>query len=305
MEHISKTLNQASRGTDRLGHLTTSRQENRTCACGKEFGTWVKEVDGKVEIKGSTVCWVCSEKEHQRERKEKLLVTLPQVQEEQKEVWLDTCNLPVLFINKTFANFERKLQPKAYDIMKKYDGEKSIILLSPDIYGVGKTHLLAALINNLIETGTAAAVTTDGYFIRKYPCPVYFTAENTLLSRIRATYNRRREDDEAETEEDIFQQLENYAHLLIDDVGKVRPRDYSFLQGTYFRIIDYRYTNQLPIIITTNLSLTELETHVGGACADRLLEMAGKENFIVMSGSSYRKSQLKRERLETPVKAEP
>jgi len=118
-------------------------------------------------------------------------------------------------------------------------------------------------------------------------CPVHLTTEQKLLNRIRQTYNQR--DEEGETEEDVFSALERFHLLIIDDVGKVRPRDYSFLQGVYFRIIDDRYTEEDNIILTTNLDLAELETHIGGASSDRLREMAGKQGFIKMTGKSERR----------------
>jgi DNA replication protein DnaC len=43
----------------------------------------------------------------------------------------------------------------------------------------------------------------------------------------------------------------------------------------------------LPIIITTNLDVVRIEEHIGGACADRLVQMCGK-NFVRMTGKSYR-----------------
>ena len=293
MERIGKVIDTAFLGTDQQGHLTTLRKENRTCACGAEFIAHIKVVDGEDVLDGLTICGDCRAKADAAERREKRLAQIPEAERDQQGVWEEQSNLPAKFANKTFGDFDRKLQPQAYDAVKKYnhnwDGDDpphSLILLSPDLYGVGKTHLVAALLNKIIETDSKLFVNPDGSFRRK-PCPVYFTVENTLLSRIRQTYNHKQGDD-TETEEDIYKRLERYALLVIDDVGKVRPRDYSFLQGVYFRIIDDRYSNDMPIILTTNLSFTELENHIGGASADRLREMCGDTNFIVMKGKSYR-----------------
>jgi len=43
------------------------------------------------------------------------------------------------------------------------------------------------------------------------------------------------------------------------------------------------------LILTMNLTLQELEDHIGGAPADRLREMCGRSGFITMKGESYRK----------------
>jgi len=294
MEPVGKILSQAYQGIGQSEHSQTLRKETRVCPCGENFTAFIKVVGGKDVLDGLTICRDCRNKAEAEERRRILLVELPKIQEEQRDIWFENCNLPLLFASKTFATFERKFQPKAYDLLKKYNPEwdgdappHSLVLLSPNLYGVGKTHLVAALITSLIEAGLTASIRRDSNGYRRYPCPAYFIAENSLLSRIRATYNRHKEEGEAETEEDIYQKLERHNLLVIDDVGKVRPRDYSFLQGVYFRIIDSRYTSQEPIILTTNLGFAELENHIGGACADRLREMCG-DNFIGMKGASYR-----------------
>jgi len=157
---------------------------------------------------------------------------------------------------------------------------------------VGKTHLSCALINQICDTEEKAAISSDGH-IYKHSCPVYFTTENELLLRIRKTYNKSNEHEEdAETEDKIYAKLSRFQLLIIDDVGKVRPKDLTFLQGVYFNIIDDRYTNEMPIMLTTNLDLPALEEHIGGACADRLREMCGKENFIKMTGKSWRQNDV-------------
>ena len=282
-----------SLGTGPLGLSPTLRTETRTCSCGKEFTAYIKVEDGKDILDGLAICRSCREEQEYQKYKSERIAELPKLQIQGRDGWKKACNLPALFIKKTFDNFEKKLQLKAYDIMKNYDIKSmaSIILLSPNLYGVGKTHLVAALINDLIEKTEPAVFYPGDCSIRWRRCPAYFTSENNLLARIRNTFNSNVpiEDEDYENEEMIYQELIDTPLLIIDDVGKVRPRDYSFLQGVYFRIIDSRYTSQQPIILTTNLSFTELEEHIGGACSDRLREMCGDENFVVMKGKSYRK----------------
>ena len=155
---------------------------------------------------------------------------------------------------------------------------------------MGKTHLVCALVNRLIQDKKEESVVLHDGSIRFRSCPAFFVQENMLLARIRDTFNSGLtiEDEGYENEEMIYRELEKTPLLIIDDVGKVRPKDYSFLQGVYFRVIDSRYNEGKSIIITTNLNYDELEVHIGGACADRLREMAGKAGFIVMTGKSYR-----------------
>ena len=197
--------------------------------------------------------------------------------------WCEQANLKGIFYEKELSNFDAKLQPNAYKFIKEYQ-EGSFILLSPNTYGVGKTHLVSALIKRLLAERTKAEVLEKRFpHIAKYSCPAMFITEPQLLADIRNSYNKNSET----SEEEVYNKLGRYKLLIIDDVGKVRPHDYSFLQGVYFRIIDDRYTSEWDIGLTTNLDLVELEAHIGGACADRLREMCGK-NFIKMAGKSYR-----------------
>jgi len=254
-------------------------QTTKTCNCGKEFDTWT----------AGDECRDCMTKRVEAERLVKMQAELPEQQKLQREAWIEQCGpgLQVRFIGKTFANFNKSLQPKAWEAMSKWESVEesgSILLLSPDLYGVGKTHLASALVNHLLESTESVRLTKNGLF-RARTCPVYFTGEVALLSRIRSTFNRRGED--SESEEDFYTLMAGMELLIIDDVGKVRPRDPAFLQSVYYRIIDERYGFELPIILLSNLSLAELENHIGGACADRLREMCGK-NIFTMKGRSQR-----------------
>lgn len=57
--------------------------------------------------------------------------------------------------------------------------------------------------------------------------PIYFVKGPGLTRRIRATYNLRRDDVEHEREEDIYNDLRGVRLLLLDDVGKEKPSDFT------------------------------------------------------------------------------
>ena len=213
--------------------------------------------------------------------------------------WRKLCAIPPRYANATFGNFEKKKQLAAFEFMSSYDWHlgKSVVLSSPRTFGVGKTHLVCALLHKIIATEDVAKlreskVSLDvggvcqeivDYRVVSLSCPLYFVTETELMARIRATFT----PDPYETEEKVFDQLKTCGLLVIDDVGKVKPRDPNFLQGTYYRIIDGRYGNLKPVILTTNLNIAQLEEHMGGACGDRLVQMCDG-NFIQMAGKSYR-----------------
>ncbi len=278
--------------------MTSELRPAKCIECGNDFQYTIWIRDGKERPPANTtVCTECIKRKEEAALKERLekeyIETLDDVEamwfgeasDSQPEFMMDRL-LEIVGADKTvWDSFDRKLQPKAFDAIRNFSG-KSIILSSPDIYGVGKTHLVCCLLHHLVYTTEKVKTNTEGRIIKRYKCPVFMTSETKILARIKNTYNQHYE---GETEDTIYKNLIETGLLIIDDVGKVRPRDLSFLQGVYYRIIDERYGNNDPIIITTNLSPAELEKHIGGASADRLREMCGKNNIIVMTGKSYRR----------------
>lgn len=282
-EHIGAILARSQQGLSKAW----SEKVTKICSCGETFEDSVyHKPDGK--IIESQACFTCRQKERDEQQRKDLELRLNKAQTEMAELWLKSSNIPEKYHYSTFDNFDQKLQPRAYQIVKAFDWQSgsgdSLVLLSPGIYGIGKTHLVCALLNETIKTDSRKAYIENGS-IHRYRCPFYYTTENELLRRIRETFNHK---DDAETEEDIYKLFSPLLLLIIDDVGKVRPKDQTFTQGVYFNIIDQRYSNSQATILTTNLDYADLEVHIGGACADRLREMCGKDGFVKMTGKSYR-----------------
>ncbi|MBU2249799.1 MAG: ATP-binding protein [Gammaproteobacteria bacterium] len=265
--------------------------------CGAKFPDKIYQRPDGSEIQPYRLCPVCRKKAQDAEELAAMEEELEERGPAVRARWPRQYGVEGKFTEKTFDNFEAGLQIKAYEAMANWNG-RSYVLLSPpvndkEVYGVGKTHLACALANKLISETPPAYIDTTAHVVRTRPCPVYFVKEAHLLSQLRATYNNnngKADDGTPDTDERILARLGNYELLIIDDVGKVRPRDYNFLQTVYFRIIDDRYAAERPVLLTTNLSLSELERHIGGASADRLVEMVGKSGFITMRGVSYRKN---------------
>lgn len=276
---------------DQLGPLAALRPESRTeqatCACGAEYERVVyKRRDGS-EVPPDAMCPKCMNAALRETESARRAECVAQEAELQREKWALEYGVDGMFQTKTLVGFMAEKQPKAYAAVSGWNG-KSLILASPGTYGVGKTHLVCALANKLVEEREAASVRLDGSIGRRQ-CPVYVTNEARLMGRIRQTFNRR--EEHGESDEDVYQSLLRFPLLVIDDVGKVRPHDPSFLQAVYYRVIDDRYIHGKHVIVTTNLSLDELEEHIGGACADRLREMCGTAGIIVMAGESYRRQK--------------
>lgn len=158
------------------------------------------------------------------------------------------------------------------DFVKNFDNlpkKNGLFIAGP--CGVGKSHLVYAIANSLIEQGKSVICMTM----------------IDLLMKIRNSFKT-----EAQAEEQIIDLYKNCSLLIIDDLGKEKPTEWT-LQMIY-SIIDGRYTNMMPIIVTTNYTAGELvqkfkigdDKATATAIVDRLLEMC---QFIPLEGDSQRK----------------
>jgi DNA replication protein DnaC len=191
------------------------------------------------------------------------------------------------FLQRTFESFfcetelQRKIKTAAQAYSRLFDkylpkrGEalpgRSGLLIS-GTKGTGKTHIAAAIANDLMQRGTAVICMT----------------ERNLFDRIRRTYDR----EEHSSESVVRGIYETVPLLIIDDLGKEKATEWTL--ATLYAIIDGRYDRAMPIIITTNYdmkSLVERLTPKGedkttaDAIVDRLTEMC---KSIEMDGESWR-----------------
>ncbi len=74
--------------------------------------------------------------------------------------------------------------------------------------------------------------------------------------------------------------------LVIDDVGSANYEK-SKIQAMYHNILDYRYTNNLSVIATTNLQKKELSEYIGERAFDRL---QARSYFIDLTSPGSRRS---------------
>jgi len=113
-------------------------------------------------------------------------------------------------------------------------------------YGCGKTHLAAAIANFAVEMGV----------------PTLFLTVPDLLDMLRFSY-----DSEDTTFEQRFNEIRNASLLVLDDFGTQNATGWA--QEKLFQILNYRYINKLPLAVTTNLSLDEIEARIRSRLADR------------------------------------
>jgi len=122
-------------------------------------------------------------------------------------------------------------------------------------YGCGKTHLAAAIANFVVEMGM----------------PTLFLTVPDLLDTLRFSY-----DSEDTTFETRFDEIRNASLLVLDDFGTQNAT--AWAQEKLFQIINYRYINKLPLVVTTNLALDEIEARIRSRLADPELVTACRIN---------------------------
>lgn len=159
--------------------------------------------------------------------------------------WLGESKSDMDLIEKTFENYDRSLQPIAYDGVREFVDILSGTLVLHGDYGTGKTHLLAALCNEL----------------RKRRIPSLFVTAPKLFQTIQGRIGRN------ESWEPLIAQAVRVPLLVIDDIDKAKWSEHR--EEVYFAIIDERAKAGKPIAISTN-KLDKLADYVGGANASRL-----------------------------------
>jgi DNA replication protein DnaC len=112
-------------------------------------------------------------------------------------------------------------------------------------YGTGKTHLAAAIANYAVGMGV----------------PTLFLTVPDLLDALRFAYG----GDDTSFEE-RFNDIRNAKLLILDDFGTQNATGWA--QEKLFQIINYRYINKLPTVVTTNLALDEIEARIRSRLSD-------------------------------------
>ena len=136
--------------------------------------------------------------------------------------------------------------------------------------GTGKSFLACAIVNGLIDKDVKATVTS-------FP---------RLLNILQSARDR----------QEIIDHLQAYDLLVIDDLGVERDSGYAAEQ--VYNVIDARYRSEKPLIVTTNLTMDDLEMPQSmqyKRIYDRILEMCPVR--LKLTGDS-RRAKIMREKQE-------
>jgi len=112
-------------------------------------------------------------------------------------------------------------------------------------YGCGKTHLAAAVANFVVRLGV----------------PTLFLTVPDLLDWLRFSYG-----DRESGFEERFDEIRNIRLLVLDDLGTQNATPWA--QEKLFQIINHRYVNRLPLVMTSNLRLEEMDGRIRSRLED-------------------------------------
>jgi DNA replication protein DnaC len=104
-----------------------------------------------------------------------------------------------------------------------------------------------------------------------------------LMHKIRQDFDRQSYDKRRPEEELTDRDERERRVLILDDLGAEKATE--FVAETLYRIINFRYVNILPTIITSNCTVQELADKIGERSASRIVEMC---EIIELTGGDRR-----------------
>jgi DNA replication protein DnaC len=139
----------------------------------------------------------------------------------------------------------QKSLEQAYNLAHSFAQTRSGWLLLEGGFGCGKTHLAAAIAN----------------FSAGHGIPTMFLTAPDLLDWLRASFEGT--DDRFSQR---FEEIRQVPLLILDDFGTQNATPWA--QEKLFQLLDYRYVNANPTVITTNLRLEEIEGRIRSRLSD-------------------------------------
>lgn len=141
--------------------------------------------------------------------------------------------------------------------------DHGLIILGP--VGTGKSHLASAILNHLRQRQVAGLLKVD---------------VSELLNEMRNTVA------EGQPAGSLLEAAKAAELLVLDDLGQEYQTEWA--RSVLGELINARYLDRRPLIVTTNLDLEALQRALGERVSSRLL---GTSKVLVVEGADYRIEQ--------------
>lgn len=182
--------------------------------------------------------------------------------------YMKKSNIPPLFADLRFENIYKEVaDTEAYRVLKKYadsfvPGKTRGGVVVTGLVGRGKTTLAVCLIRS---AGVG-----------------FLCSLNDILNDMRATYG-----DDLDKQTGYFDRSMSTPLLVIDDLGseKVNEKNKLWVEEIFYRIIEHRYRECLPTVVTTNATMADLNSRFGERVMSRLI---GISKVVLMEGPDLR-----------------
>jgi DNA replication protein DnaC len=215
-------------------------------------------------------CKICNDEEFIYDQKSNTAVFCECSRAKQYKRLYKASGIAKVFEDKSFDNFIPKTEVlsvaknSAEKYAKDFSGESIIIC---GAVGSGKTHLAIAISNVLLKSNI-------GVLYMQYRDALTALKQNMLKET----------DDGKNVYQVEMQKYKTAPVLFVDDLfkGKITESDINIV----YEIVNYRYLNSLPLVVTTEYDLGAL-VKIDEAVNTRLIEMA-TGNLVKIDAENYR-----------------
>ncbi len=183
----------------------------------------------------------------------------------------------------TLATFEGNVSGQ---VQKWIECASENLLIQSPKAGNGKTHLAIACMVEMLKSMKGSTVKKNLEALdnlgdhKKYKPTAKFENFSEIMMTIKASFN-----SEGATEQDIVDRYVGYDILVVDDIGAEKITDYT--QAVVYSILNKRYEDMKPTIITTNLSSGDITSGYGS----RILSRIASGVIISLDGADRRLSR--------------
>lgn len=164
---------------------------------------------------------------------------------------------------------ERRNLEDAFKLARSYAESPEGWVVFTGHQGCGKTHLAAAIAHYRKQKGDE----------------VLFILVPDLLDYLRSTYA----PDSKVTYDEMFNRVRTVPILVLDDFGEQATTPWA--SEKLYQMINYRYNGRLPTVVTSSLSLEEIDTRISSRMADPRLS-----TVFVIEAPDYRSGPAPRDR---------